>query len=540
MAAGGKKLQERTSYFEAFNPWGTNRSSTPGLKDTDSGPPSPTNNQTPANHSTTHLYGQSFARYPPDCPPLRVQWFHAVDVPKRKPQLLRASPSLKSQEKSLPHPKKRVAFSAADSHAIENAYQLLLEAWEERRETRGGSVGSLAGKKRALSAIGSPRVKDGNLGVTPKPPVTTVSVNEDSLFEVNIEDRELSAIYWLGPVYDVRRGTWFYQEGNNLRPCEENLAAQLEEGYLKVRPWTCPGPSSKASGSSSASGWHVSPRNSCEGLREVSETQPKPLKPAPHQAQTHRLFGAYINHVATYQDSSIAWLSTEGMFAWFTSYLGGTKLVRGYTDPANVKEESKFSSSPRSASPVLQLDERQRKLLKTRSASATSQPPSPADLGGTLDAQKGEGAVKNRLTRQLPELVCRGTSNREEEEVRKRDQEDIGNEYNAQAGETQGRDIEHLILITHGIGQLLSLRMDSLSFIHDINTLRKTLKSVYASSVDLRALNGELEGGLGNCKVQVLPVCWRHLLDFPRRKGKKGEQDKSEGLLDEDECNFSP
>ena len=124
--------------------------------------------------------------------------------------------------------------------------------------------------------------------------------------------------------------------------------------------------------------------------------------------------------------------------------------------------------------------------------------------------------------------------------MRRRDQEDIENDYKAQAGETQGRDIEHLILITHGIGQLLSLRMDSLSFIHDINTLRKTLKSVYASSVDLRALNDELEGGLGNCKVQVLPVCWRHLLDFPKRKGKKGEQDISEGLLDEDECNFSP
>jgi len=29
----------------------------------------------------------------------------------------------------------------------------------------------------------------------------------------------------------VRRGTWFYHEGSNLRPCEENLAAQLEEVY---------------------------------------------------------------------------------------------------------------------------------------------------------------------------------------------------------------------------------------------------------------------------------------------------------------------
>jgi hypothetical protein len=29
--------------------------------------------------------------------------------------------------------------------------------------------------------------------------------------------------------YLVRRGTWFFQEGSVLRPCEENLAAQLEE-----------------------------------------------------------------------------------------------------------------------------------------------------------------------------------------------------------------------------------------------------------------------------------------------------------------------
>lgn len=76
-----------------------------------------------------------------------------------------------------------------------------------------------------------------------------VPVNEDFLFEVNIEDRELAPVYWLGAIYEgwhyfttnlcvgkeadkrilVRRGTWFFQEGSNLRPCEENLAAQLEE-----------------------------------------------------------------------------------------------------------------------------------------------------------------------------------------------------------------------------------------------------------------------------------------------------------------------
>jgi hypothetical protein len=63
---------------------------------------------------------------------------------------------------------------------------------------------------------------------------TKVPVNEDYLFDVEIETRELAPAYWMGPVYDVKRGTWFSPDGD---PCDENLAAQLEEGYLKVKPW---------------------------------------------------------------------------------------------------------------------------------------------------------------------------------------------------------------------------------------------------------------------------------------------------------------
>lgn len=36
-----------------------------------------------------------------------------------------------------------------------------------------------------------------------------VPVNEDFLFDVTIEQRELAPVYWLGPIYEVRRGTWF-------------------------------------------------------------------------------------------------------------------------------------------------------------------------------------------------------------------------------------------------------------------------------------------------------------------------------------------
>lgn len=51
-------------------------------------------------------------------------------------------------------------------------------------------------------------------------------------------------------------------------------------------------------------------------------------------------------------------------------------------------------------------------------------------------------------------------------------------------------------------------RMESVNFVHDVNTLRKSIKSVYTTSEDLRALNTELGGGPGNSRIQVLPVCW--------------------------------
>lgn len=41
--------------------------------------------------------------------------------------------------------------------------------------------------------------------------VGKIPVNEDYLFDVDIIKRELAPVYWLGPAYDVRRGTWFYQ-----------------------------------------------------------------------------------------------------------------------------------------------------------------------------------------------------------------------------------------------------------------------------------------------------------------------------------------
>jgi hypothetical protein len=84
----------------------------------------------------------------------------AVDDPKAKPAAA---------------PKKFTAFSGPDSKAIEARYQRLLENTED-------------GKDRSQ-----------NLDQA------RVPVNEDFLFDVDIMERELCPVYWLGPIYEGAR-----------------------------------------------------------------------------------------------------------------------------------------------------------------------------------------------------------------------------------------------------------------------------------------------------------------------------------------------
>jgi hypothetical protein len=221
-----------SSAVDSINPWAASRSTTPTQKS--KAEPDSLLAAAPANpddHSTTHLYGQSSRTYPSGCPPLKVQWFHAVDVPKRKPKLSRTT---EPEQISTP-PKKYNAFSTSDSRVLEAEYQKLLEKTESTRSQALPSTHAATRKHKAeVTGDTTDDISDQAAGISDSHSTgTRVPVNEDFLFDVDIESRELAPVYWLGPVYNVRRGTWFYQEGSNLRPCEENLAAQLEEVSTK-------------------------------------------------------------------------------------------------------------------------------------------------------------------------------------------------------------------------------------------------------------------------------------------------------------------
>ncbi|TGJ88763.1 hypothetical protein E0Z10_g65 [Xylaria hypoxylon] len=563
---GDKKGERRpeksylASAVESMNPWTTSRSATPAPKDSSSlpqpksMPPPPA--QKAGDHSTNTLYGNSFKKYPADCPSVNVMWFHAVDVPKRKPQFLRSKKKEPDNIKPIA-PKKFAAFSSVDSRSLENTYQKLLEELENDRG-KGVTNQHMRSRSNSRRSQGASAEDATNTGRDRDPgsplPGSRVPVNEDFLFDVNIEQRELSPVYWLGPIYEVRRGMWFYQEGSSLRPCEENLAAQLEEGYLKTKPWTYP--VNKILSNSGMQ--NITPKASSDNLKTTTKSQaesslkPLPLQPiVPHQPQTYRLFGTYMNSVATYQDSNTAWLSSDGVFSWVTStvyqrfagggYMNGIKLVRGYSESGKAKE-SKRPPTPTTATlppPQSTSDDKQDKqdkALKRRSAP-------PATRSSAVDGERDEDGARVEIERRETQLKRQFSTyiegvddpEKQEEHIRLRDEQEIQDDYIGQDGETQGREIEHLVLVTHGIGQLLSLRMESVNFVHDVNLLRKTLKGVYAHSEDLKALNSDKVDGPGNSKIQVLPVCWRHLLDFPKRQEKKGETDLGDVAEEEDE-----
>jgi hypothetical protein len=218
----------------------------------------------------------------------------------------------------LPAPKKFVTFSAHDSRAIETAYQKLAD---ERRGGGSGGKGDRPGKsigRGSNTSLNAPG-QDEQSGVK-------VPVHEDFLFDVDIENRELAPVYWLGPIFEVKRGSWFYEDG---RLCDENLASQLEEGYLKTKPFRYPQASEKSSsrplslkpeddpmslakfgafGRNRAGSGELTPKPSAENLKQQAqdETLNSPKDSPSHQPQTHRLFGTYMNSIVTYQDSTVA------------------------------------------------------------------------------------------------------------------------------------------------------------------------------------------------------------------------------------------
>lgn len=556
---------ENKSYLaagiSAFSPWGS-RATTPrqsGFEGDELPPEASLGSQRGGDHTINRTHRQSLRNYPRDCPPLAVQWFHAIDIPKRKP--LPSGHVPPSSDKPASAPKKWLQFSPGDSRAIEAAFQKLADEAEaaELRQFKGQNILGNHGQDALEESVVDSKSKTGR---------TKVPVNEDFLFDVDIEERELAPAYWPGLVYEVRRGTWFYQDSSTLRPCDENLATQLEEGYLKIKPWRLAQqekrsasqprsrPTSLRAGEdlrkavSQSISNPITPKSSFENLKVDTTTSSggdatvdysTSISPPQDQPRTHRLFGAHMNSVVTYQNATTAWILTDDFLSRMSStvyqrfagggHFAGVKVIRGYAD-LSKKAEEKDEDRPETSGSTSNNEEDDAVEAKVDRTSRMPRKPKKDD---DEKVQSPLEIRRKTLERHMPTLVASfhpEDPEQQEEEIRKRDEKEIRDDYKEQTSEEQGREIEHLLLTTHGIGQQLGMRIESINFIHDVNTMRKTMKAVYANSTDLQALNSEVDKQTKNCRIQVLPICWRHKLDFPKQSLRHNRKEQDLGDLD--------
>jgi hypothetical protein len=310
-----------------------------------------------------------------------------------------------------------------------------------------------------------------------------------------------------------------------LRPCDENLATQIEEGYLNLKPFRTSqqeGKDTKAETSESGAKKDGEPAKS-------AATKEGPQASTPPPQQTWRLFGAHLNSFVVFADPNTAWMFTDDFYGKLTAtvwqrmsagtHMGGVKIVRGFTEQKSTdkKSGSRPVTPPPGEKPSGSLDSKSKR--KSAPPPPTSQPDEGADR--RLSRDSGRIALERKMSTYEggPEAQEKLMESEMKEDYRDDDETD-----------DPGREIEHLLLVTHGIGQKLSMRMESVNFVHDVNVFRKSLKGVYAVGPDLQVLNGEdNDSKRKNCRIQCLPVCWRHLLDFPKQslRRNRGEQDLS-------------
>ncbi|KAJ3297922.1 hypothetical protein HK104_011382 [Borealophlyctis nickersoniae] len=404
-------------------------------------------------------------------PPCPTRWFHAVDVPKHDntPYKLTAAGPTKS-------PSVWKQFSVKDSAALETAFQSLLKQKEEEKGKPDRAQADYAGVK--------------------------VPVNEDHLFEADVDKRETYPVYWHGPTYEIRRGTWFYAAaGGNFYPCDENLARQVEDGYRKFQPWkdVPPTPSSVPTSISSSTKIDYSE------LPKLTDTKNEARWP---------LLGPYIGQYVVYSGPKYAWQFSDqlaGKIQRSLMNLGGTRLVRGWDEIVKLKKKA-------TAKPVAKPADKEKEAEKEPAPSLPE--------GSSLAESLPSGKMTVEEAQKMQEKI--------EAEDYDEDQEDAD------------REIEHLVLVIHGIGQKLGERVEAVNFVHDCNLVRRAFKTCaeqYTAAKDqLRgsrksaALNMPTHGG-----VQVLPVKWRHKLTFGGHSEgtgldgvKEGEDGKSKETTLED------
>lgn len=365
--------------------------------------------------------------------PIKAKWFHSTDVPISKPEWFEYSPD-KEAEKFVP-------FSDYDGTRLESAFQ----------ERKGA-----------------------------------VDVKEDRLFLVDLDKMHLSPVYWEGPIYEVRRGTWFTSDG---MPLSGKIASIVEQGFQRINPGTL----RQQQRPDFSEEFAKSPKDAMAKFEMKVEQEYLPVdidlemdvidlgngKAAVYFDDKHGAI--FPKQFGKFQLNVIRSLQPK-----LRSLMSVVPIQRGYTEglDSSIIDEVKSVNVP-SLSDIF-LNEVLRLFAK--------------------DSTKSSPEVANESPEELLQTV-------------------LESDYDQGVGSSGSkRKVDHLVFCIHGIGQILGYKYESVNFTHSINVLRNTMRDVYKNEKKYQKLaygdacDYNNEDQKNNNRIQVLPISWRERVSFHPKK----------------------
>lgn len=376
----------------------------------------------------------TFVRFK-SAPSIKAKWFYNTDVPLSKPEWYDYEPDKE--------PQKFVPFSDYDNARLEKSYRK----------------------------------------------ASSLDVNEDRLFEVNFESMRMAPIYWPGPEYEVRRGTWFTYDGT---PLAKELAKKVEAGYFEVKAFDLdPGE---------------------EGL-DIGAQLEKPPAEIVTNFNKHMKDNFLTETMKIEEEDDVADVGNDQAVIFFDDTYGA--LFPKSLSTFQVGSLRNIQPQHRSLMSVVPIRRGYSEGLDSsiiESVKATNV----ASLSEIILNEVSSLFAK----KQTPTLAGEGDEDREKqlEEVMESDFKNDTEEHGSK------RDIDHLVLCVHGIGQILGYKYESVNFTHSINVMRSTMKNVYANEKKYHQLaygeayDAENETQETNNTIQVLPISWRQQVSFHPRK----------------------
>ncbi|KAF7727293.1 hypothetical protein EC973_007809 [Apophysomyces ossiformis] len=289
-------------------------------------------------------------------------------------------------------------------------------------------------------------------------------------------------------------------DGSKWIPCEENLAEQIELGYYKHKPYITDVndelPVSNSQGNSSKTLSKKSSFPAAKSDDTASSTATVEEKKLEMTLEKHpvekqwNLLGPYLGQYIVYTGPNTAWLLSasskiaKSIITRLTNKnnLGGTRLIRGY--PEVEKQQTKSKPTASTGSPKM------------------------------VDSEKRQNMEKE--------------SDIDNVEVEETQSEIEIEDYDDGASEEEVRRIDHLVFVIHGVGQKMTEKTGQ-TFVHDVNVLRKTLKSAYPTAISATKTPQRSNG------IQVLPILWRQDIKFGMASDDEDGAEADLGMLEADD-----